>query len=115
MPLLRGLCASSLIQSKACPFPAVLLDPRQATIVVLALMNVAGLPAGVRRSGAVIDSRFITNAKDSNNMEPVEFRNHHSNVAASVRHTLVSLVQTMMSHWRDELHARDVLLRVKNE
>jgi hypothetical protein len=58
MPLLRGLCASSLIQSKACPFPAVLLDPRQATIVALALISGAGLPEGVGRSGAVIDSRF---------------------------------------------------------
>jgi hypothetical protein len=33
----------------------VLLDPRQATIVALALISGAGLPA-VGRSGAVIDS-----------------------------------------------------------
>jgi hypothetical protein len=31
---------------------------------------------------------------------------------ASLRHTLV---QTMMSHWRTELHASDFLFRVENE
>ncbi len=69
---LRGLCSSSLIQLKACPLPAVLLDPRQATTISAGLVSGDGQTGSGNGSELIIVSILSLSANFDDRLEGLE-------------------------------------------